>query len=133
MIAGAFILVAGATQSSLPECDRMAPHSLVISCFERAAASSRAKVEEAFQRILKAAKKADLNYRRFEGRVDVSLQDYLNRSQSAWIEYSDKQCLLEGGTSRGGSGTDDLNARCHYRMNRRRLSDLKTALQLIDR
>jgi len=140
MIAFSILLLAAAPSlNQASKCEELSPDAAVIACYERAAANSRDKVDKAFDRVLKSAERADVEVRSFERQSHVTIEpraglvSFLRRSQAAWIEYSDKQCGLEGSTSHGGSGTGSLNAECHYRMNLRRLSDLKTALELIQR
>jgi uncharacterized protein YecT (DUF1311 family) len=140
VIAAPILLIAMASSSStLIKCEQLSPNLAVTDCYERAAAESRARVNKAFAEVLKAAQRADADVAKFEQTEHAriaqpsALVGFLKRSQAAWVEYSNNQCALEGETSRGGSGNDSLSGQCHYRMNLRRLSDLKTALELIQR
>jgi uncharacterized protein YecT (DUF1311 family) len=140
VIAALTLLIAVPSSSStLSKCEQLSPSAAVTDCYERAAAESRARVNKAFAEVLRSAQRADADVAKFERTEHVriagpsALVGFLKASQTAWLKYSHEQCALEGETSRGGSGTASLNAQCHYRMNLRRLSDLKTALELIQR
>jgi len=56
----------------------------------------------------------------------------LEASQAAWLRYSACQCAFEGGSSFGGSGTDVLEAECHYRLSLR-IAELRAAAKLLRR
>ena len=120
-----------------PGCRDLASGAEIYGCEFEAATRARAQVDAEFERVLASAEAADVEYRAVmaeqgaDTREGQGLADYLRGSQAAWIEYSDRQCSLEGETSRGGSGTYSLNSLCHYRMNLQRLSELQAALRLI--
>jgi uncharacterized protein YecT (DUF1311 family) len=127
-----------AEASSRPEgqCDRASSQAETFSCYFELAATSRAEVQRAFDRSLESAIARDRELKAYPHARDMpsaSLVERLKRSQTAWLQYSDAQCGLEGETSFGGSGTDILNAKCRYRMNSNRLEELEAARQLLER
>ncbi|HEY1606520.1 MAG TPA: lysozyme inhibitor LprI family protein [Allosphingosinicella sp.] len=105
-------------------------------CYRAAAARSRGEVERAFERNLRTATALDREWNAFAQAHRIrgsSLAGQLKASQAAWLSYSQSQCSFEGGTSRGGSGTDILEAACHYRLNSHRLSELQEDRKLLNR
>jgi uncharacterized protein YecT (DUF1311 family) len=139
IVAPILLIAVASSSSTLSKCEQLSPNAAVTDCYERAAAESRAKVNKAFAEVLRSAQRADADVAKFERTEHVriagrsALVNFLKGSQAAWLKYSNEQCALEGETSRDGSGTGSLNAQCHYRLNVRRLADLKTALELIER
>lgn len=124
--------------SSRPEgrCDQESSQAKTFSCYFELAATSRAEVQRAFDRSLESAMARDREfnaYPRAQGMPSASLAERLKLSQTAWLQYADAQCGLEGETSFGGSGTDILDAACRYRMNSNRLKELEAARQRVER
>ncbi|MBI5941085.1 MAG: DUF1311 domain-containing protein [Caulobacterales bacterium] len=106
-----------------------------LSCFLELAAASSVEVRRAFNQVLQSTSAPDSD---FKGDAPVlgergSSARHLRGSQVAWLNYSDAQCSFEGGTSNGGSGEDILEAECHYRLNLRRLAELQSAKELLNR
>jgi len=93
-------------------------------------------VDRAFNRALQAAVALEKEQNAFARPrklpIAVLVRD-LKAAQAAWLSYSMSQCALEGGVAFGGSGTDILEARCRYRMNVIRLSELRAAIRLLER
>jgi uncharacterized protein YecT (DUF1311 family) len=111
-------------------CDGASTQAETLGCYLAAAAKSRADVDRAFRRNLRTSIKLDRQFNAFarsKGIAGSSLSAQLKASQSAWIRYSQSQCSFEGGSSFGGSGTDILDAACHYRLNSKRSAELKAA------
>jgi len=61
------------------------------------------------------------------------LQPALRQSGNMYPVPEFSQCSFEGDSSFGGSGTDILDAACHYRLNSQRLSELNAAYELLNR
>jgi uncharacterized protein YecT (DUF1311 family) len=107
-----------------------------FNCYLGAAANSRAKVEQAFERNLRSAIAFDRDfngYAQSKNILGTSLAADLRQSQTAWRRYSKSQCSFEGGSSFGGSGTDILETICHHRLNLLRLYELNAAEKLLKR
>ena len=109
-------------------------------CFASAAVKSRGEVDREFERDLRNAAAFDASVRADPVMAShpmvgfgLSLTEDLKVSQAAWVKYSNAQCMFEGRTSLGGSGTDILKAACHNRQNLSRLTELRAADKLARR
>ena len=123
-------------ESWIARCGGAASQVAALGCFLAAAARSRADVEHAYQRDLRAAIRLDRAFDAFARRRRMpaaSLAAQLRASQAAWLTYARSQCGFEGGSSFGGSGTDLLEAACRDRLNRQRLAELEKAAGLLKR
>ncbi|MES2057120.1 MAG: lysozyme inhibitor LprI family protein [Pseudomonadota bacterium] len=135
-MAPAAVLSPPATTQIVDRCDGAATNAERDGCYLDAARKLRAKVERSFERNLRTAVVLDRKFNAFAKAGHIhrsSLAVKLKTSQAEWLKYSQSQCSLEGGTSFGGSGTDSLEARCHYRLNALRLSELRATNHLLSR
>ena len=117
-------------------CEGAATQVETLTCYLDAATKSRADVERAFEQNLRKAIALDRDFNadaRLHRAPRSSLAAHLKASQAAWLRYSHWQCSFEGSSSVGGSGTDILEAACHYRLYSQRLSELRAAGQLLNR
>ena len=117
-------------------CEAASPNAAKLGCYVGAAATARSEVERAFERSLRRAMAFDRDansFARLHRTRSSILARQLRASQSAWSAYSRYECLFEGGSSFGGSGTDILEAACRCRLYKRRLAELDAAARLLDR
>ncbi len=127
------------TQALYPvveQCKDTATQAETLSCLVAATARSHAALQRIYERDLRKALDLDSKFSAFakdHHAVGSSLADHLRASQKAWLRYSQAQCALEGGSSFGGSGTDILEANCHYRHNSQRIAELNAAYVLLNR
>ena len=132
----ASVIPAQSTKRLEARCEGASTQVETENCYTAAAERSRAEVERAFERNLRTAAAMDSDFNAYaRGRhiLGSILAQQLKASQAAWLRYSQSQCSFEGGSSFGGSGTDILEAACHYRLNSQRLLELKAAAQLLNR
>ena len=104
-------------------------------CWQSRAREAEAEVEVAYARALQVATSSDEQETPAPVATDETrtwLSGTLEHSQADWAEYSNRQCLLEGRVARGGTGTRALVAKCQYRLNRQRASELEAAIGLIE-
>jgi len=134
-LAGATVPPAQANDSLQERCTGASTQAETLGCYAAAAAKSRAEVERAFERNLQTARALDREWNAHASHhiLGSVLRKQLKVSQAAWLSYSQSQCSFEGGSSFGGSGTDILDAACHYRLNSQRLSELNAAYKLLNR
>lgn len=116
-------------------CDAAATQAETEVCYLDAGKKMRIEMEIAFERNLRTAEALDRDFNAYAKSKNIPrstmVQD-LKASQSAWLRYSRSQCLFEGDPVHGGSGTDIFKARCLYRLNSLRLSELRASGRLLD-
>jgi len=120
------------------ECDGTSSNLEYTQCFNKLAQEAEANAAKELKKTADLAKLADQEYswsrpKSIAPSEEEALANYLKGSQTHWEDYVEKQCELEAETSRGGSGTDTLRAKCHLRLARTRVAELQAAQKMIDR
>jgi uncharacterized protein YecT (DUF1311 family) len=122
--------------SDSQRCEEVAPQLEKLACYLGAAKRLQVELDHMLAQNLRTAAILDKEWKiavRSGHITGSSLVEQVKASQRAWISYARSQCALEGGSSFGGSGSDILEAACHYRQNVARLSELKAAARLLGR
>jgi uncharacterized protein YecT (DUF1311 family) len=129
-------VAARAETATQAQCEAASPEAAKFPCYIKAAERANREVDRALMQNLRSAARLDAEFNRFARRHRIpgsTLARQLRSSQEAWTQYSRSECAFEGGSSFGGSGTDVLEAACHYRLGAARLAELDAAARLLSR
>ncbi|MCB2086508.1 MAG: DUF1311 domain-containing protein [Sphingomonadaceae bacterium] len=101
-------------------------------CWYDAAEESRQRVLKALARNGLEAAEADAEWEEIRQTnelaraLDPSHVEALKKSQQAWEEYVDAQCVLEGYRALGGTAEPGFVSQCRDRLNLQRLAELRS-------
>lgn len=126
-------IVAASTSIPTDDLDECADREFNLEytqCWQSLAKETRSQVEEISERAKKVAQISDEAER--SDLKDAWLSDPVTNSITTWAEFSEQQCVTEGRTARGGTGTRALVAKCQYRLNNDRIDELEALVKRIE-